>query len=119
MLRIEDFQTVKDFLAEAYEVVRSVDVVGRKSEKIIRVEVLKCLSKSNTFNTFKCLYWQYEHITAQPTYPKVTDASGTPAGERGLENYEILVCSDFPWVEADSADLALSQALGFLRDTDI
>ena len=51
-----------------------------------------------------------ESVTVQPTYPQTGNSYDRPP-----ENFRVWVDYQLPWVHRDTADEALSQALGFLR----
>lgn len=97
-----------NFCSELYFVEKSVEVVVEIADepKTIRIEAHK--SKSGRYCTRSFIQ---KDITVQPTYPQ---ASGRFAREP--ESIVIWVTYDLPWVDGDSAEAALAQALGFLGD---
>ncbi len=99
---------------EVYEIVQTVDVVAALKPNgdvsTIRIEVLRdALNPSGEFSTRAYLQ---EDVMLQPTYPQ--DGDGF---QRRAESMTIwVVWVDFPWTNRDTADGALQQALGWLRD---
>ena len=51
------------------------------------------------------------HLTLQPTYPQTGGSF-----DRNPEDVRVWVDYDLPWTNRDSADAALGQALGFLKE---
>ncbi len=94
-------------LTEAYEVVRTVEVVV--GERRYRIEVLKGDWNPATPFTTRC--YVREDVTVQPTYPQ---ASGGFA--RTPRSSQLWLGYDLPWTACDSGDGALAQALGFLEE---
>jgi len=104
---IEDYKRFNAF-NEAYEVVKTVEVVGY-DRNIYRIEVLKCYSNPNV--PFKVDYLTMDDATIQPTYPQKEGKF-----ERQPESIRVWKRSGEPWVAAPTAEDALRQALSFLAE---
>jgi hypothetical protein len=102
---LEDYKRYNAF-NEAYEVVRTVEVVGR-NRKTYRIEVLKSYPSSAT--PFQVRYLTKDEVTVQPTYPQRDGKF-----EREPESITVWHRSSEPWVVAQTAEDALKQALDFL-----
>jgi hypothetical protein len=102
--------TQPKYASEFYFVEETIDVVvtlkATKESARIRLEALK-----ETSGKYSVKSYIEEHFTLQPTYPKEHGKNPTPPRD-------VLVWVDYalPWVDRDSADAALTQALGFLRE---
>ncbi len=99
---------------EVYEVVKTVEVVAALKPQgdgsTIRIEVLRdALNPGGDFSTRAYLQ---EDVTLQPTYPQ--DSNGFQRRPESMLIWAVWV--DFPWTNRDTADGALQQALGWLRD---
>ena len=97
------------FCSEFYIVEKSIEVVvniGGQSEQI-RIDALRN-GETEVYST-NAYIWR--HVTLQPTYPQT---EGTFDKEQ--EKTRVWADFDLPWTNRDSADAALGQALGFLRE---
>jgi len=104
---LEDYKKFNSY-NEAYEVVKTAEVVGY-DRNMYRVEVLKSFSNPNV--PFSVRYLIQEHVMVQPTYPMTGDKF-----ERKPEDMTVFVDIAGPWVAAQTAEDALSQALSFLAE---
>jgi hypothetical protein len=77
-------------------------------DRRIRIDVLHGLKPPNVF---RIAAYIEESITAQPTYPQTEERF-----DREPESMRVWTSYHLPWVERDSADGALAQALGFLSE---
>jgi hypothetical protein len=93
-----------DFCSEFYFVDRTVEVVTtlRGEFNRVRIDVL-----FDGVTDYSIAAYFLEDIDVQPTYP-----GGAPVAHRQVW----VRWSDFPWTNMPSADAALGQALGFLRE---
>lgn len=97
------------FCSEFYIVEKSVEVVvviAGESETI-RIEAHK-QGSSGGYCTHSFIQ---RHITVQPTYPQKNGSF-----VRKPESITVWATYDLPWTDRDSADAAISQALGFLGE---
>lgn len=97
------------FCSEFYTVEKTIEMVitiAGESERI-RIDPLK---EGGTGKYSTKAYCE-EHITAQPTY---SQSGGS--FDRAPQDYRVWVDYDLPWTDRDSADAALNQALGFLKE---
>jgi hypothetical protein len=97
------------FCQELYVVEKSIDVVVdiRGSTETIRIEA-HLDPDTGEYSTASHIQ---KHITVQPTYPQ----------ENGVyvskpESIAVWAVYDLPWTNRATADLALEQALSFLRE---
>ena len=97
------------FCSEFYTIEKSIEVVveiqGESAQ--IKVDALKN-GRTGKYSTASYIK---EHVTLQPTYPQTGGAY-----ERQPENFRVWVSYDLPWTHRDTADAALEQALGFLKE---
>ncbi len=105
---LEDYKRYNAF-NEAYEVVKTVEVVGY-NKKIYRIEVLKCFS--NPHVPFLVNYLIEDYVTVQPTYPQTEGKF-----ERQPESINVWRQTREPWVVAQTAEGALAEALSFLAES--
>jgi hypothetical protein len=99
------FHVFKGTLDELYEVVKTAAV--ETNFESYRIEVLKdCYSDAPTY---KVRYWRQRLVSLKPA----SEVPGQPPGQE-LERQGVWVEDHLPWVQADDADGALHQALGFL-----
>jgi hypothetical protein len=94
-------------LSEAYEVVHIIEVV--MDERRYRIEVLKGYWNPNI--PYSARAYIEEDVTIQPTY-----AQSSKGFEEKPRSMRIWVDYHLPWTSRDTADGALTQALGFLSD---
>ena len=93
-------------LTEAYEVLRTVEVI--MGERNYRIEVLRGYWNPATPFTARC--YVREDVTVQPTYPQTAGGfARTPRSSQLWLGY------DLPWTARDSADGALAQGAGLPR----
>jgi hypothetical protein len=102
---LENYKEYPD-LTEAYEVVKTVDIVYRR--KMYRIEVVKCYSNSPV--NYEVGYWKRESVVLQQA-----DRTGGKF-DHLPEDQRIFVRADLPDVHSDNSENALRQALGFLTD---
>jgi hypothetical protein len=100
---LENYKKYPD-LTEAYEVVKTVEVVHRR--KIYRIEVLKCFSNPPVHYETEC--WKREWVVLQQGDMTEGKFDNKP------ENMWVLVQSSLPEVHSDDPERALQQALNFL-----
>jgi hypothetical protein len=94
----------RDFCSEFYFVERSVEVVAALRGKFTRVRIDVLFDGGSDYSITA---YVIEDIDVRPTYPP----------EAPVEHRQAWVkWSDFPWTNTPSADAALGQALGFLRE---
>jgi hypothetical protein len=91
-------------LTEAYEVVKTVEVVHER--QIYRINVLKCYS--NPPLHYQAEYWKQEWVVLQQG-----DMTGGKF-DHEPERMHLWVRADLPWVHTDDPEIALHQALSFL-----
>ncbi len=101
---------IHDFCSEFYSIEKTLElVVSRRGEQTtVRLEALR--DEENGRYSIRAL--MQEHVTLQPTYPKAN-------GEFTEEPKDFVMWvnfPDFPWVNRETADGALRQALGFLQE---
>lgn len=98
-----------EFCDEFYVIEKTVEVVVQISgeSQAIRIEALQSLPQRK----YSTRAYIQEHLTVQPTYPQTGSKF-----DRKLENVRIWVDYDLPWTDRESADEALYQALGFLKE---
>ena len=96
-----------EFCSEFYEVEKSIEVVVSDGLGRIRIEALRSLDDGHYSTT---AYIQ-ERVILQPAYPRI---DGSPS--ESPKEYTIWVQYTLPWTHGESADEALFQALGFLRE---
>jgi hypothetical protein len=96
------------FCSEFYVVEKSIEVVvtlkSTGTAEEIRIDALSGTNPNVPYNTHAYIK---KEITVQPKYP---ETSANP------ESIRVWVDYDLPWTNRNSADDALAQALGFLRD---
>lgn len=97
------------FCSEFYTIEKSIEVVvniqGQDTQ--IKIDALKD-GRSGKFSTKAYIE---EHVTLQPTYPQTRGSY-----DREAEDFRVWVSYNLPWTDRDTADAALDQALGFLRE---
>ena len=96
-------------LTEAYEVVRTAEVVH--NSQVWRLEVLKCYSNPPIF--YKVRYSRYETVVLQQ--------SDMSSGKYDNEPESMLVLVEqfgMPWVHQYEPEIALHQALNFLTGAE-
>lgn len=91
---------------EAYEIVRTVDLVH--SRKTYRVEVVRIRSKST--HKYTVQYWKNTEINAKPALPE--DKLPGEASRR----IEVWRRTDFPDVHEDDPDTALDEAMRWIAN---
>ena len=102
-----------DFASEFYIVEKTIEVVVsiRGESQSIRIEALNN-PDSDPPSRYSTRAYIREDMTVQPTYPQ----SGGGQFDRKPTSVSVWVSYDLPWTSRDTADAALSQALGFLGD---
>lgn len=98
-----------DFCDEFYVIEKSIEVVVQIAgePQTIRIEVLQSLPQVK----YCTRAFIQEHVTIQHTYPQTGEKF-----DREPEDVRIWIDYDLPWTNRESADAALIQALGFLRE---
>jgi hypothetical protein len=99
--------------SEGYVVAKTVDVVvTMKGEgpARIRIEAVENAHGTDVGSKFSTLAYREEMVTVQPTHPQTGNNF-----DRQPEEMRIWVSYDLPWTDRDTADGAIQQALGFLR----
>ena len=98
-----------EFCDEFYVVEKSIEVVVKIAgePQTIRIEALKSLPQAK----YCTRAYIQEYVTLQPTFPQTGEKF-----DRKLEDMCIWVDYSLPWTDRESADDALNQALGFLRE---
>jgi hypothetical protein len=103
-------KAIHDFCSEFYSVEKTVEVVVNRNGQTstVRLEALR-----DEENGHYCTRAYIEEaVTLQPTYPQSMGKF-----ERKSEDFRIMVpFPDFPWVNSDTAESALRQSLGFLKE---
>ena len=103
MINEENVNSCEEF----YVVEKTIDVVVNFAgeSETIRIEALKSLPHGK----YSTRAYISTHVTVQPTYPQTGGKfDQKPKDERVWIDYSL------PWVDRESADAALNQALGFL-----
>jgi len=96
-------------LTEAYEVVKTVEVVHNR--KIYRIDVLKCYSNPSTPYTVNC--WKYESVVMQPSGTNSEGQANKP------QEMRVLVRSSLPAVNnTQDVESTLNRALRFLTNLE-
>ena len=98
------------FCSEFYTVEKSIEVVVRRGgeSKTVRIDALR----NGETGAFSTRAYIEEHVTLQPTYPQTGNKF-----DKKSEDFRVCVAwTDFPWTDRDSANSAIGQALGFLRE---
>ncbi len=92
-----------DFCSEFYIVEKSIEVVVqiREVDRTFRIDALH----NPTTNRYRTRASVLEQITVQPIYP-----------QRKTELVRAWIEYNIPWTNKESADDALVQALGFLKE---
>ena len=103
-------QNYKDYpgLTEAYEVVKTVEVVHNR--EIYRIDVLKCYSNPPVHYQARC--WKWEHVVLQQS--DMADGKFDNKPERKI----VMTGSSLPSVTMDDPNRALHQALNFLTGVE-
>jgi len=98
-----------DFCSEFYLIEKSVEVVVHihGESETLRIEALRDLRDGH----YCTRSFIQEHLTIQSTYPQSNGNFG-----RKPEEFRVWVSYDLPWIDRDSADGAIEQALGFLSE---
>jgi|TARA_R110000823_G_scaffold170605_1_gene303195 hypothetical protein len=115
MLKTESIQKMAnfDFCDEAYTVEKIVEVVvtlnGKDESSTLRLEVLKDVLSGK----YSVHCYEKEHFHLQPSYPQIKGKFATQDGD--FEVWTPLTPA-LPWVDRNTADSALQQALGFLKE---
>ena len=102
-------KSLHSFCSEFYTIEKSIEVVVTiqgESERI-RIDLLRD-EETGIYSTSAYIE---THFTLQPTYPKTNESF-----DRKPEDFRVWADYDLPWVHQDSADVALRQALGFLKE---
>lgn len=97
------------FCSEFYTIAKSIEVVVsiQGKNETIRIEALQDAIRG----TYCTASYIKTDVTLQPTYPQTNGSF-----DRHPEDFRIWVRYDLPWTDRGSADEALEQALGFLRE---
>ena len=104
---LADYKKFKAY-NEAYEVVKTIEVVGY-DRQFYRIEVLKCYSNSNT--PYVVRYLTQDDYTVQPTYPYISGKF-----TREPESVGIWKHIDLPDEHAQNAEDALRHAVWNLAE---
>ncbi len=98
-----------DFCSEAYIVEKTIEVVVNIADetRTIRIEALSDLNDGH----YCTRSYIKENYTIQPTYPQTHGQY-----DKQPEESTVWIRYDLPWTNCKTADEALSQALGFLRE---
>ena len=102
------------FCSEFYTVEKSIEVVVRigGESRTVRIDALRDRKRDGKEGAFSTSAYIQENVTLQPTYPQ-TDNNF----DKKPENFRVWVQIYLPNILlANSADSALGQALGFLRE---
>ena len=112
---LKRFAAEKSIFTEVYDIVSVVEVVLRGS-KNVRIEIHKDYSNPNT--PYKARYYGREAVNLQPSYPS-SEGGGQPRRfEKPTEDIDVWKPADYPWVVADTAENALTQALGWIQESE-
>jgi len=97
------------FCSEFYVVEKSIEVVVNigGERRRIRIDALH----DERDGHYSTISYVKEDVILQPTYPQTHGSFG-----RTPEDMHVWVSFDLPWTHLDTADHALRQALGFLRE---
>jgi len=101
------------FCSEFYIVEKSIEVVveiGGESHRI-RIDALRASDSTDSSVRYSTTAYIEEDITVQPTYPQTGEKY-----DRKPESVQVWIGYDLPWTARSSADDALAQALGFLKE---
>ncbi|MBU2514551.1 hypothetical protein KJ966_24765 [bacterium] len=98
-----------EFCSEFYSLTKAIEVVVsiRGTNETVRIEILK----DERTDKYHVHTYIKNHVTLQPTYPQTSGSF-----DQKTKDFYIWVDYDLPWVIQDSADVALNQALGFLKE---
>ena len=98
-----------DFCNEFYVIEKTVEVVVEISgeSQSIRIEALQSFPHLK----YSTRAYIQKHVTVQPTYPKT-------GSNFELKPKDVCIWADYdlPWTDRESADQAINQALGFLKE---
>ena len=97
------------FCSEFYTIEKSIEVVVTIQGQSERIRI-DSLQEENTGNYSTKAYIE-RGLTLQQTYPQTRGSF-----DRDPENFRVWVDYDLPWTHQDSADAALGQAVGFLKE---
>ena len=97
------------FCSEFYTIEKSIEVVVTIQGEADRIRI-DALRDAKTGDYCTKAYIE-THLTLQPTYPQTGGSF-----DRNPEDVRVWVDYDLPWTNRDSADAALGQALGFLKE---
>jgi len=102
-------QDAYSFADEFYVVDKTIEIVVRIADEptTIRIEAL-CHPPSGKYHTRAYVQGFY---SIQPTYPQTGGKF-----DRKPEDKDLWVAYNLPWTKSDSADAAITQAIGFLRE---
>jgi hypothetical protein len=98
-----------DFCSEFYTVAMSIEVVVMFKDEPVTIKIDAV--KNERTGIYSTNAYQKVSVTLQPTYPKSGDSF-----DRQPEDFCIWVIFDLPWTNRNSAEEALNQALGFLKE---
>lgn len=107
MLDLSGYESITEYR----EVEKTIEIVLEVNgeSKVIRIDAVKFEREGVT--KYDTRGWVLESVTLQPTYPQ------TGGGfDRKPERMQVWAAYSIPWVDRDSADAALSQAIGFIAD---
>jgi len=96
-------------ITEHREIEKTVEIVVEidGESKTIRIDAVKF--ERDGVTKYDTRGWVLENVTLQPTYPQT--GSGF---DREPQRMQVWVAYSIPWVDRDSADAALAQAIGFI-----
>ena len=97
------------FCSEFYTIEKSIEVVVtiQGQDEQIRINALR----EGETGKFSTRAYIERNLTLQPTFPQTSGSFDSDP-----EGFRVWVDYDLPWTNRDSADAALGQALGFLRE---
>ena len=99
------------FCSEFYTLAQSVTIVMKwqGDETTIRIDVLK--DETADKPEYVSHAFRQENVTLQPSYPEENGKFMSKP-----TRYEVWVSHETPWVNCSTAEQALGQTLGFLRE---
>ena len=102
-------KTAHAFCQEFYTLVKSIEVAVRLQgeARYVRIDSFK----NEHTGKYSTSAYLSESVTLQPTYPQTNGKFDQPPQE-----FKVWVDYDLPWVDANTEDDALRQALGFLGE---
>ena len=100
-----------DFVSEYYEVEKTVVIVAEIAgeTQTIRLEAVKFFRGGQI--RYDVRAWAEESVILQPEYPQTGGSF-----DKDPDGMRVWVAYSIPWIDRDTADEALAQAISFIGD---